>query len=104
MAKSKEAMYRVVISREDGTFETQEITTDEDPPKKGDSFEYEHREVRTSQIIRVTRLLDDGTEEVLSEIGDTMHPLAEAIEEDEDVDVGDLVHDEFAGVGAENGS
>ena len=56
--------------------QTGEVLTEtgvSDPPLKGDSFEYEHTEVRVGQVIRV----ESEKGEEATELGDTHHELVE---------------------------
>lgn len=91
--KDKVVSYTVTMQKEDGVSESQTVSAKDAPktlPKKGDSFEYEHTEVRVGQITRVVATHDDGTEEVLTELGDTHHALVVDVTVDEPVSVVDL--------------
>ena len=83
MSKSK-VTYNVTSQDADGNFHVAEGVTD--APLKGDTFEYEHREVRVGHVVRVERVTideDDNVEvENVTELGDTHHRL-------EDPEVGD---------------
>jgi hypothetical protein len=77
--------YRVTTQDADGNFHVAEGV--EDAPLKGDTFDYEHKEVRIGAVIRVEKLErhHDGTVDVsaVTEIGDTHHALERPEEGDE---------------------
>ncbi len=84
--------YTVTAMQEDGEIRTQtaEAKKGLDVPKKGDSFEYEHHEVRIAQVIKVVATYDDGTVVEQTELGDTHHAIIESDgAEDEEVDLTD---------------
>jgi len=76
VSKSK-VTYNVTSQDADGNFHVAEGVTD--APLKGDTFEYEHREVRVGHVVRVERVTideDDNVEvENVTELGDTHHRL-----------------------------
>lgn len=94
MSKVK-TTYNVTLQDADGNFR---VATDvEDAPLKGDTFEYEHKEVRIGHVIRVERVdhHHDGTIEVsaVNEIGDTHHALEAPESGDELPDADELAND-----------
>lgn len=83
--------YDVTFSLEDGTFDLQQV--DSDPPVKGESFEYEHKEVRIGQVHKVTAVYDDESEVNLTELSDAHHALEEPEDGDELPAVDELADD-----------
>lgn len=71
----KSTTYRVTVQDQEGNFTVTEGV--EDPPLKGDSFEYEHREVRIGQVTKVERIETDRdgvvTVSNVPTLGDTHH-------------------------------
>jgi hypothetical protein len=87
--------YEVTISLEDGTTRTETVEDPERVPVKGESFEYEHREVRVGQITNVDRLEEDGTVTHLTETSDAHHEIIEPdngddVELEEVLDAGEV--------------
>lgn len=76
MSKVK-TTYRVTTQDQEGNFSVEENVTD--PPLKGDTFEYEHREVRVGSVQKVEQIdtHHDGSTEVttITEIGNSHHVL-----------------------------
>ncbi len=91
MAKATKLTYEVTTQNQDGdvSVQTADDVAADDVPKKGDSFEYEHREVRVAQVTKVVEIDADGNCKELTELGDTHHALTVPVE-DEAVDVTDI--------------
>jgi prolyl-tRNA editing enzyme YbaK/EbsC (Cys-tRNA(Pro) deacylase) len=84
--------YDITVQDETGEMQSQtvdasDIDADATVPKKGDSFEYEHTEVRVGQVVKVVANYDDGSVQTLTELGDTHHALAVDAAGDEPVDL-----------------
>lgn len=80
MSKSKPT-YRVTLQDAEGNFSTDIV--EKNPPKKGETFEYEHREVRVGHVTKVEEIDSDGNVTVLTELGDLHHALEEPESGDE---------------------
>jgi hypothetical protein len=70
---------RVTVSLQDGTTrtETQDESSLDRIPVKGESFEYTHTETRTGQVVRVERIDEEGNVEQLTATSDVAHEIIE---------------------------
>lgn len=94
MSKSKETVtYNVTMQDADGNVSIAE-GVENDAPLKGDTFEYEHKEVRVGTVIRVERVTTDKdgnvSVEAVTEIGDSHYALEEPEVGDELPEVAEL--------------
>ncbi len=83
-------MFRVTSMLETGEVV---VSTGDEAPKKGDSYEYEHTEIREGQVIKVEEIDDDGNVTVLTELSDLHHAIEEPEEGDEVPEAEELADD-----------
>lgn len=75
--ETQQLSYRVTVMLEDGTSRTEELVNPDRIPVKGESFEYEHHEVRTGQVTRVEQVDEDGNVEQLTNLSEVHHEVVE---------------------------